>query len=289
MGTVDHLGFTFTQLRHTIEYFSHQADFGPATGDIVARTGFRSCRYRMSLAAYGHRHSCLKYIGELRAFYALPSSQRIIQFYKPTLPVVEYEWMTRLLTIPSNLPAQLPASRAPPRTEVPGLRQPLSTIPTAPTAADIQALSTEERKIFARQQEIDRRAFQEGGHWLKHVSDHYTEIASMWASERAASDATLDLRTATPAHPLSPFPQPKVFNTYGAGRLAGAAHKCSIDITAKGPNRAESVDSDESLPELTADHPAPAGTRTAAPSSHVPARSVFGPPIAKRARMQYGP
>jgi hypothetical protein len=60
MGTVDHLGFTFAQLRHTIEYFSHQTDFGPATGGIVAQPGFRSCWYRMSLAAYGRRHPCLK-------------------------------------------------------------------------------------------------------------------------------------------------------------------------------------------------------------------------------------
>jgi hypothetical protein len=239
MGTVDNLGFTFTQLRDTIEYFSRQADLGPATGDIVALPGFRSCRYCMSLAVYGRRHPWLKYIEVLRAFHALPSSQRIIQFYEPTLPVVEHEWMTRLLTIPSNLPAQLPTPRAPPTTGVTDLRQFFSTIPTAPTAADIHALSTEERKIFVRQQEIDRRAFQEGDHWLKHVSDRYTEKASRWTSDRVVSDATLGLPTAAPALPLSPFPQPKVPNTYGAGRLAGTAHKCFIDVTANAPSRAE--------------------------------------------------
>jgi hypothetical protein len=91
MGTVNHLGLTFTQLGHTIDYFSRQADFGSATGNIVAIPGFRSTRFRMSMAAYGRRHPCLKYIDVLRAFYALPSSQHIINFYEPTLPVVEHE------------------------------------------------------------------------------------------------------------------------------------------------------------------------------------------------------
>ncbi|KAJ1412487.1 hypothetical protein B484DRAFT_402290 [Ochromonadaceae sp. CCMP2298] len=142
MGMVDHLGFTFEQLGHTIDYFSSQADFGPATGNIVALPGFRNVRYRISTAPYGRRHPCLKYVETLRAFYALPTSQHIIEFYDPPLPVVEYAWMTRLLT------------------------------------ATVQALSALERKEFQRQQEIDRRAFQEGGHWLNHVSARYSSVDS---------------------------------------------------------------------------------------------------------------
>jgi hypothetical protein len=164
MGTVDHLGFTFEQLGHTIDYFSRQADFGPATGNIVALPGSRNVRYRMSTAPYSRRHPCLKYVETLRAFYALPTSQHIIEFYDPPLPVVEHAWMTRLLTVPSNLPAQLPPPRAPPTAEmVPSLQLP-DTISPAPTKASVQALSAPERKEFQRQQEIDRRAFQEGGH-----------------------------------------------------------------------------------------------------------------------------
>jgi hypothetical protein len=197
--------------------------------------------------------------------------------------------MTRLLTIPSNLPAQLPAPRAPPRTEAARLHQPLPAIPPAPTAASVQALSKADRKEFARQQEIDRRAFQEGGHWLEHVSAHYTEKARRWTSDRAASDANLDLPAAAPAPPPSPFTQPKVPNTYGAGRFTGTPHTCSIDFTAKAPLPAESVDSDESLPAFIPFLPAPATARTSAPSTHVSARALFAPHMAKRARMQYGP
>ncbi|KAJ1415976.1 hypothetical protein B484DRAFT_401306, partial [Ochromonadaceae sp. CCMP2298] len=147
MGTVDHLGFTFEQLGHTIDYFSRQADFGPATGNIVALPGFRNVRYRMSTAPYGRRHPCLKYVETLRAFYALPTSQHIIEFYDPPLP------------------------------------------------ASVQALSAPERKEFQRQQEIDRRAFQEGGHWLNH------RARMQYGPPETDEDIQADLHERTKAHP----------------------------------------------------------------------------------------
>ncbi|KAJ1382254.1 hypothetical protein B484DRAFT_461919, partial [Ochromonadaceae sp. CCMP2298] len=153
----------------------------------------------------------------------------------------------------------------------------------------VQALSAPERKEFQRQQEIDRRAFQEGGHWLDHVSARYSVKAARWTAERAASDTSLGLPTPPARPPLSPFTQPKIPNTYGAGRLTDATHKCAIDVTATGPSHAESVDSDDSLPEPSTGQPTSTTARTSAPSTHVSSRSLFAAPMAQRARMQYGP